>query len=114
MINKTQCPNCGRHFSEHLIRFPIFFDNRDETMAYHICPICAYEKCNQQNKPKKTNPFSTEHAYNLYLEAQKELKASGEKIKPVSKDNIKWIKLVRLTKEEKDKVIKKNPNLLKD
>lgn len=113
MSKKVQCPDCGRHFSEHLVKFPMFFDDKDETIVYYKCPLCAYEEINKSQGTKLVNPFRTEHAYNLFKEALREIEKSAEKKKPAAKKAIKWEKLVRLTLQEYEAVIKKHPELLK-
>ncbi len=99
------CPTCGREFSEYLVVFPAFIDDKDQTMVYNKCPICSLEA--------RGESFTREHSKKLYEEAIKEVEETGQtkKKKPVAKKNIKWEKLVRLTNEEMRKVIKVHPEL---
>jgi hypothetical protein len=106
MNNNTQCPECIRHFSEHLIRFPMFLDDTDNPKTYMICPICAYErKVKQQGATEKV--FLLEHSQKLYEEALIELKKSKEQNKgPIDSDKIQYKTLERLSPDEKSKVQK--------
>jgi hypothetical protein len=111
MNTKKLCPDCGRQFSEHLITFPVFLDDKNETDVYMICPLCAFEKRNNRPKEKQT-PFS-ERSKGLYKEALLEAEANSElDIKlPISNEELKFEKLTRLTPEEYDLVIKNHPEL---
>lgn len=111
MKSKVRCPDCSRKFSNHLVKFPIFFDNNDETMVYMICPLCALERRNKTNGLAAETPFSKKHSRNLYDEAIKENKGR-KKGEPVAGKNINWEKLTRLTDEEYEKVLKRHPELL--
>lgn len=113
MKKKVICPTCGREFSKHLVVFPMFFDDKDETMVYNICPPCALEGINKSNTLTKDTSFKREHSQILYEEALKEIVKTGQvKKKPIAKKDIKWEKLVRLSPEEYKKVIHKHPELL--
>ena len=106
MKNKIQCPECSRHFSKHLVKFPMFLDDSDKPKTYMICPICAYER-----KIKTSNGYNkiflTRHAEKLYEEAKHELQISNEPKKgPLNKDKIQYVTLERLTSEEKKKIQK--------
>lgn len=107
MNNKKQCPDCGRHFSERLIRFPVFLDSKDETDVYMICPICSFEK-----RTKEEQQSLSAHSKDLYKAALLEVEESGQYEKsPLPNDKIKWERLTKLTPEEHDKVIKSHPEI---
>lgn len=111
MDTKKQCPDCGRHFSERLIKFPVFLDGRDETEVYMICPLCAFEK-----RSKKEKTVSSDHSKDLYKEALLEAEVNGEleKKSPVSNEELIFEKLTKLTPEEYDLVLKNHPEYEED
>lgn len=98
MNKKVTCPECGRNFSKHLVSFPVFSDDKDETMVYYICPLCVADR-----KSKK-EPFDFEYSKKLYQEALLEAKSYGANYqkKPVKKKDRKLEKLIRLTGIEKE------------
>ncbi len=114
--NKVVCPTCGRTFSEYLVKFPIFFDDNDETMVYNQCPLCALEGINKANGLSIDTSFKREHSRQQYEKALKEVEEMGQQKKkdPIPKEDIKWEKFTRLTTEEYAKVINKHPELLEE
>src|SRR6267154_1829858 len=115
-MNKVICPDCGRKLSKHLVAFPMFFDDNDETHIYFMCPLCALEGINKSLSLPVNTPFKREHSRKLYKEALKEIKISGQiyKKSPIDRKDIKWRTLVRLTSDEYSKVTKKHPELKRD
>lgn len=97
-MNKVTCPECGREFSKHLVTFPVFSDDKDKTMVYYVCPICADES------KGKDKPFDFVHSQKLLEEALIEAKKYGDNYQkqPVKKKDRKLEKLTRLTGIEKD------------